>query len=505
MDTTNEQLIRSLERRAELVRTAPPARFSTELAAFLGFLASHTDLRAVITASLEHEVQRVGERHAERAILAQEYAAKSALIAQGLAEKLQHRLNDTRLPRWLGPLLRSYSEKHALAALERGGTPWPLVQEALEDADAYTDEIACLISEVNSVEAQWSALRLVEERQTMHEVTHALAHLWGHVQHSISVPLLPEWRPTLGSVAQDTWEQSNMVLLQHELMATNGSGDVALRTSLYHDLRRLTVAITEALETRPLALPTIERFKGWCEMYERAELLRKVRPGKKATEATRRRKRSVMIAEVMRYLYHQRFAPFTLAMLEDEQLRQMGFPQRASRPVLVEIHVVSDRDTLLQSYVGLVQALRSSESLQHLALREAFLMAFLVEPIARFVEPAPLRIGNTLLHSVAVDLTKSSDTGRQPLSVDTIANRVAEEDQLFNFLNTASEDDLDAVPGIGPTKVQQIVAGRPYGSANDLKRSKLPTSGVLYQALRSRALRGMQTLMKEADTQSVKT
>ncbi len=38
-------------------------------------------------------------------------------------------------------------------------------------------------------------------------------------------------------------------------------------------------------------------------------------------------------------------------------------------------------------------------------------------------------------------------------------------------LNTASEKDLDKLPGIGRTTAKKIVAGRPYSSVSDLSRA----------------------------------
>jgi hypothetical protein len=275
------------------------------------------------------------------------------------------------------------------------------------------------------------------------------------------------------------------------LLAQPGDGQGTLLAALRHDLRRLTAALVDMLDARPPALPALERFRRWCELYEREALLHKLRPGKKATEAVRRRKRELIAAEALRYLYLQGYEPLTLEMLEDVGAVSSDVP----RPLVVEVRTVSDREGLLRGYMACIQALRASESVRRLGLREAFLLAFLVEPAARFVEPAPLPLGGVLLRSVYVDLTPPTSVGRQPLGVDAIAARIAEEDRLLDFLNTASEDVLDAVVGVGPAKAQQIIMGRPYGGTADLKRAGLPTAGVLYEALRSRALRGMQTLV----------
>jgi DNA uptake protein ComE-like DNA-binding protein len=41
-------------------------------------------------------------------------------------------------------------------------------------------------------------------------------------------------------------------------------------------------------------------------------------------------------------------------------------------------------------------------------------------------------------------------------------------------LNTASEADLDKLPGVGPATTKRIIAGRPYASVSDLTRSGIP-------------------------------
>jgi hypothetical protein len=490
MPAADDQAIRALERRLAVVLDAPLERFHGELASYLEFVASSAALRAVIDAALAQEAEGLTIRQTASAAAARECAARTSAIAHELARALRPWLVDGSLPDWVGPLLEGYDEPRALATLERGESPWGGLWKTLEAADLCAGEVARLLREADAAVGRALVLRAAESRTAEDGLSNALARLWGHVRHTAPRALLPEWSGALDAAAGRAWEQSSQALLRQALLAAPGDGDVALRAGLRHDLRRLTVALVDALEARPPALPTLERFRRWCELYEREALLRKIRPGKKATETVRRRKRALIAAEALRFLYSQGFNPLTIEMLEGD-----APPPDAPRRLLVEVRVVSEREGLLRGYVASVQALRASERARRLGLHEAFLLAFLVEPAARFVEPAPLPLGGLLLRSVFVDLTPPSSSGRQPLGIEAIGAGIAEEDRLFEFLNTASEDALDSVAGVGAAKVQQIIAGRPYGGAADLKRAGLPTAGVLYEALRARALRGMQTLV----------
>lgn len=53
-------------------------------------------------------------------------------------------------------------------------------------------------------------------------------------------------------------------------------------------------------------------------------------------------------------------------------------------------------------------------------------------------------------------------------------NSVGDNSSLIN-INTASPDTLDTLPKVGPVTAQKIIAGRPYGSINELISKKILT------------------------------
>jgi len=73
-----------------------------------------------------------------------------------------------------------------------------------------------------------------------------------------------------------------------------------------------------------------------------------------------------------------------------------------------------------------------------------------------------LLVGTAAVAAPADQASKMTDTTKKPL-VD---------------LNSASQADLEALPGIGDAYAKKIIAGRPYGGKDELVQKKILPASV---------------------------
>ena len=62
-------------------------------------------------------------------------------------------------------------------------------------------------------------------------------------------------------------------------------------------------------------------------------------------------------------------------------------------------------------------------------------------------------------------------------SVDTFSGTGQDNNKQIN-INSATSDQLDSLPGVGPVTAQKIIAGRPYNSVEELQTKKVVSNSV---------------------------
>mgnify|MGYP003573897910 CR=1 FL=1 len=99
----------------------------------------------------------------------------------------------------------------------------------------------------------------------------------------------------------------------------------------------------------------------------------------------------------------------------------------------------------------------------------------------------PVTLAATLVVVLALGGHADADALRHPAASSSLTLSAADQSETLVDINSASEDALRALPGVGPARAEAIVASRPYKGKDDLvKRNVLPKN--VYEGIKDRII-----------------
>ena len=104
----------------------------------------------------------------------------------------------------------------------------------------------------------------------------------------------------------------------------------------------------------------------------------------------------------------------------------------------------------------------------------------------KFIRLLCIAIASLPLLVAAPQAAKSTDTGKAAASNKKSGSSAAPKADLLD-INSATEEQLDALPGVGQAYAKKIIAGRPYKSKSELVQKKIIPSAT-YNKIRDQII-----------------
>jgi DNA uptake protein ComE-like DNA-binding protein len=89
-------------------------------------------------------------------------------------------------------------------------------------------------------------------------------------------------------------------------------------------------------------------------------------------------------------------------------------------------------------------------------------------------------IGLSMLLALPV-VAQTSSPSKSPAAAPSAAAKATQPAGQLVDINSASAEELDKLPGVGPARAKAIIANRPYGGKDDLNNRKIIPPNVYNQ------------------------